>query len=106
MSITHYQTHEHPFGDDNPQVRSIKNRLKTIEGHVRGVQRMLDEGAYCVDVMKQMKAIRQAVERTNGLLLEVHLNHCVAPTLEHGDAEVREQALREIIDVFNANGRI
>lgn len=98
-----YDKHPHALGADNPQVKAISQRLKTIEGHVRGVQRMVEDGAYCIDVMKQMKAIKQAIEKANSLILETHLTHCVASELK---SEERDRVIQEVVDVFNATGKL
>jgi DNA-binding FrmR family transcriptional regulator len=84
----------------------LRVRLKTIEGHVRGVQRMLEEDAYCIDIISQVKAIQQALERFNGVLLSEHLNTCVATAIRSDDPRERERVVAELLQVFGASGRI
>ena len=71
-------------------------RLKRIEGQVRGLQRMVDDDAYCIDVLTQVSAVTRALQAVALGLLEDHLGHCVAQAIEHGgpeaDAKVREAA--------------
>src|SRR6266545_5487526 len=51
------------------QKQQLLNRLKTVEGHVRGVQRMIEDDAYCIDILKQTQAIQRALEKFNSLIL-------------------------------------
>ncbi|MGH7570801.1 MAG: metal-sensitive transcriptional regulator [Gemmatimonadota bacterium] len=70
----------------------LENRLKRIEGQVRGVQRMVEEGRYCVDILTQIDAVTAALARVQDRILEAHLNHCVIDALEGSDtANVREK---------------
>ena len=75
-------------------------RLQIIEGHVRAVQRMLDEDAYCIDVMRQINAVQSALNKVSQAVLEEHLQHCVTEAVRSDDAERREKVLKEIADVF------
>jgi DNA-binding FrmR family transcriptional regulator len=63
----------------------LQQRLRRIEGQVRGIQRMVDEDAYCVDVLTQLASIVSATERVGGLILKDHMNHCVRHAIENGD---------------------
>ncbi len=81
-------------------------RLRTIEGHVRGVQRMLEDDAYCIDVINQVKAIQQALERFNSALLAEHLNTCVTTAIRSDDPGERERVVSELLQVFGAAGSV
>jgi CsoR family transcriptional regulator, copper-sensing transcriptional repressor len=83
----------------------IQNRLKTIEGHVRGVQRMLEEDAYCIDILKQTRAIRQALSKLDTLILADHLNHCVTTAIRSDELAERERVVNELLQVFAASER-
>lgn len=71
-------------------------RLRRIEGQVRGLQRMVDEDVYCIDVLTQVSAVTRALQAVALGLLEDHLGHCVAQAIEQGgpeaDSKVREAA--------------
>jgi CsoR family transcriptional regulator, copper-sensing transcriptional repressor len=71
-------------------------RLRRIEGQVRGLQRMVDEDVYCIDVLTQVSAVTRALQAVALGLLEDHLGHCVAHAVEHGgpeaEAKVKEAA--------------
>ena len=78
-------------------------RLKSIEGHVRGIERMVEEDAYCIDIIRQVQAVQAALGKVNNLILDNHLNSCLI-TAVRGDApEGRERVLKEISEVFAAS---
>ncbi|MDR7416430.1 MAG: metal-sensitive transcriptional regulator [Armatimonadota bacterium] len=91
-------------GTDPRAKQEILARLRSIEGHVRGVLRMVEEDAYCIDVLKQTKAIQAALDRVNALLLERHLNHCVTTAIRSQDPKERERVITELLEVFEAGG--
>jgi DNA-binding FrmR family transcriptional regulator len=90
---------------EDEQTADIVRRLKSIEGHVRGVQRMVEEGVYCIDVVNQVTAVQRALKKVSGLLLDQHLHSCVTDAMRGPDASAREQVLGELLDVFEATGR-
>lgn len=81
-------------------------RLKSIEGHIRGIQRMIEEEAYCIDVLKQVKAVKQALEKVGLLTLETHLQTCVRDGLRSDEVSERERVVSEIVEVLNATGKL
>lgn len=85
---------------------SIVNRLKSIEGHVRGIQRMLEEGAYCMDIINQNLAVQRALDKVNSLILERHLQTCVTTAIRGNDLAERERVIEEILSVFETTGKI
>ena len=66
---------------------AVQKRLRRIEGQVRGLQRMVDEDKYCIDVLTQISATTKAVQAVALELLEDHLGHCVARAIEGGGPE-------------------
>lgn len=83
----------------------IVRRLKSVEGHVRGVQRMVEDGEYCIDIVNQITGIQRALKRVSGLLLDHHLHACVTDAMRGPDAAARERVLGELLEVFEATGR-
>jgi DNA-binding FrmR family transcriptional regulator len=81
---------------------SALRRLKTVEGHIRGVQRMIDEEAYCIDIIRQIQAVQGALNKVTSMILDEHLNSCLITAVRGENIEEREQVLREITDVFTA----
>lgn len=78
-------------------------RLKSIAGHVRGIERMVEEDAYCIDVIRQIQAVQAALNKVNSMILENHLNSCLITAVRGEDPEDRERVLREIGEVFTAS---
>lgn len=72
-------------------------RLKIIEGQVRGLQNMLENGTYCVDVIAQTSAVKQGLSNIEDLLLEGHLSHCVVNQIKSGQTD---KATKEILKVY------
>jgi len=91
---------------DTEKKRELTNRLRSIEGHVRAVTRMLEEDNYCMDILKQIKAVQQALERVSALTLENHLNTCVTTAIRSDDNAEKERVVTEIMDVFRATGKL
>jgi CsoR family transcriptional regulator, copper-sensing transcriptional repressor len=83
-----------------PAKRDALNRLKTVRGHLDGIIRMVDEDAYCVDLMKQLSATQASLERVNRLILKNHLETCFAEAVEAGRGEA---AVDELVDAVKFN---
>ncbi len=78
-------------------------RLKNIEGHIHGIQKMILDDAYCIDIIQQIQAVQAALNKVNGMILEGHLNSCLITAIRGDDPAERERVLREISGVFNAS---
>ena len=89
----------------DPKDQDIVRRLKSVEGHVRGIERMVEEGAYCVDVVNQILAVQRALKKVSGLVLDRHLHSCVTHAIQGDDAAAKERVLSELMEVFEATGR-
>lgn len=88
-------------GTSDPKTKElVLSRLKSVEGHLRGVTKMVAEEEYCIDVLRQTKAIHSALAKIETLLLERHLNSCVLTALRADDVRTRNRLLRELLDVF------
>lgn len=87
-------------GLDTAAKEKIVARLRSIEGHIGGVLRMVQDDVYCIDILQQTRAVQRAIDRVNGLLLERHLNHCVSAAIRSDDPQERERVIRELLDVF------
>jgi len=74
-------------------------RLRRVEGQVRGLQRMVDEDTYCIDVLTQVAAVTKALQAVSLGLLEDHLTHCVADAARDGGPEAN-QKIREAADAI------
>jgi DNA-binding FrmR family transcriptional regulator len=79
----------------------LENRLNRIEGQVRGVRRMVDEEAYCVDVLTQIASVVSALEKVGTILLKDHVEHCVRESIEKGEgADAKIEELTAAVERF------
>lgn len=81
-------------------------RLKTVEGHLRGVIRMVEEDVYCIDVIRQIQAIDAALSKVSTQILENHLNSCVITAIKGTNLKERERVLKEITEVFEMSNKL
>jgi CsoR family transcriptional regulator, copper-sensing transcriptional repressor len=75
----------------------IKNRLHRVEGQVRGIERMVEDDRYCIDILTQVAAVRTALESIGYEILSDHVTHCVSDALAAGDAESASEKSRELL---------
>jgi CsoR family transcriptional regulator, copper-sensing transcriptional repressor len=75
-------------------------RLKRIEGQARGIQRMVEEEKYCIDILTQVSAMTKALQAVSLGLLEEHMNHCVVDAARQGDREAQEK-VKEAVDAIS-----
>lgn len=73
---------------DEKEYKDLMNRLNRIEGQVRGIKKMLEENAYCPDILIQVSAISSALNSFNKVLLDNHMNTCVVENIQNGNLEV------------------
>ena len=73
----------------------LENRLKRIEGQVRGVQRMVNEEAYCIDILTQISSLVSATEKVAAMVLRDHVDHCVKESIENQDRT--EEKIEELM---------
>jgi len=82
------------------------NRMKTVEGHVGGIRRMLEEEKYCIDVIKQIQAVKAALNKASKVILEEHMNTCVISAIQGDDQAERERVLQEITEIFETANKV
>jgi DNA-binding FrmR family transcriptional regulator len=78
----------------------LLTRLRKIEGQVRGLQRMVDEGQYCIDVLTQVNSVTAALRAVGMGLLDDHVRHCVADSITAGDGEAKIEELMAAVTRF------
>lgn len=88
--------------DNKPK---LLNRLSRIEGQVRGVARMVDEGRYCIDILTQLQAVRAALSRVETEMLKDHLGHCIESAIVSGDVAEQRQKASELIQLLERSAR-
>jgi DNA-binding FrmR family transcriptional regulator len=81
-------------------------RLRKVAGQVTGIQRMVEEDRYCVDVLHQVAAVEGALDRVGQMVLASHVETCVASALESGKPRERKKKLDELMEVFSRLGRV
>ena len=86
--------------------RQVHARLKRIAGQVAGIQRMVDEDRYCVDVLLQIAAVRAALDQVGKLMLGAHVETCVADAFASGSASERRKKTGELLEVFSRFGSV
>ena len=77
---------------------ALVTRMRRIEGQARGIEKMITEDRYCIDVLTQIAAVTTALEAVAGKILEDHVNHCVRHALSSGDEAVVREKTRELLD--------
>jgi CsoR family transcriptional regulator, copper-sensing transcriptional repressor len=83
----------------------VVRRLQSISGHVRGIQRMVEEDQYCIDIVKQVDAVQAALAKVNLLIIDQHVRNCVTTAIQGSDPERREAVIGELLDVFALSKR-
>ncbi len=78
----------------------VLRRLKNIEGHVKGIEQMVENDAYCIDVIRQINAVEAALQKVSGIILDNHLHSCLITAVRGENPDERERVLNEITDVF------
>ncbi len=84
----------------------VIRRLKSAEGHLRGIQRMVEEDVYCINIIHQVQAVQAALNKLSTLILDQHLNSCLVTAVQGEDPEERSRVLREITEVFETATKV
>ena len=83
------------------QKDALVNRLRRIEGQARGIERMITDDRYCIDILTQIAAVSTALETVAGILLDDHVNHCVRHALTSGDEAVAAEKTTELLEAVH-----
>ena len=95
---THEHTHHHGYHD---QKDALMKRLHRIEGQVRGVERMVADDRYCIDILTQIAAVTTALDSLAFVILDEHVNHCVAGALASGDEAEAQAKATELLEAVH-----
>lgn len=90
----------------NHDHRDNIQRLKIVEGHIRGIQRMLDDDKYCIDIIRQIQAVQAALNKISANLLDSHINSCLLTAIQGEDPTERTRVLNEITEVFETANKV
>ena len=101
--MSQVETHSHGYAEDKQR---LVKRLHRIEGQVRGIERMVEEDRYCIDVLTQIAAVNTALESLAFTILDDHVNHCVAGALASGDPVEAEAKSKELLEAVHRFARV
>jgi DNA-binding FrmR family transcriptional regulator len=85
--------------------QALTKRLHRIEGQVRGIERMVEDDRYCIDILTQISAVNTALESLAFKVLDDHVNHCVADALSSGDPDAAARKSQELLDAVQRFAR-
>ena len=83
-----------------PNHKSVVPRLRRIEGQIRGITRMIDEGRYCIDIIQQLTAARKALDQVSLKVMSGHINGCVSAAIRQQDGAQKIDELMQTIHRF------
>lgn len=86
--------------------KKVIQRLASASGHIKGIERMVSEDAYCIDVIRQIQAVQAALNKVSTLMLDNHLRTCMTTAIRGDDPDEREQMLQEITGVFEMSNKL
>lgn len=84
---------------------AVSRRLASAAGHVKGIERMVNEDDYCIDVIRQIQAVQAAMNKVSAIMLDSHLNSCVITAIQGEDPNERTRVLEEITSVFEVSSK-
>ncbi len=85
--------------------RNCGDRLKRVEGQVRGIARMIEEDRYCIEVLTQIRAVRAALRGVEDVVLKDHVEHCVEGAIAGGDGADQRRKVQELLTVLTQRDR-
>lgn len=96
------QPEKHPtIPRSDTEKQQLNNRLKRIEGQVRGLQKMIEDDRYCVDVLVQLSAVNAALKKVGYTMLERHTKMCVSDAIRSGEGDEQIQELMKVVQQFS-----
>jgi DNA-binding FrmR family transcriptional regulator len=91
---------------DDTTKKAVSQRLASAAGHIKGIQRMVQEDSYCINVIQQIHAVQAALSKVSTMMLDNHLHTCVTTAVQGKDPEERERVLQEITNVFEVTSKL
>lgn len=90
---------------DDITKKAITRRLASASGHIKGIERMVKDDTYCIDVIKQIQAVQAALNKVSSMMLDNHLRTCVTTAIRGDDPDERERMLQEVTGVFEVTSK-
>lgn len=78
------------------------DRMNYLIGHLQANRKMVDEGKYCIDILRQNNAVIAALKKVNDLVLKSHLQTCATTVIRDGDIKKRQKVLKELLEIYEA----
>ena len=91
---------------DDTTKKAVSRRMASAVGHMKGIERMVDEDAYCIDVIQQVQAVQAALNKVSAIILDNHLRSCVTIAIQGDDPSERERVLEEVTSVFAMSSKM
>ncbi|MCL4868147.1 MAG: metal-sensitive transcriptional regulator [Anaerolineae bacterium] len=91
---------------ENSDKKTITRRLSSAAGHLKGIERMVEDDSYCIDIIRQIQAVQAALGKVSAMLLDNHLHTCVTTAIQGDDPLERERMLQEVTSVFEMSSKI
>ncbi len=80
--------------------KQLLNRMNYLSGHLGGIKKMIKDDKYCIDIIKQNKAVMAAIKKVNKMILENHLNTCVTQAIKGRDKKQQKKKIKELLEIF------
>jgi CsoR family transcriptional regulator, copper-sensing transcriptional repressor len=91
---------------DDTTKTAVTRRLASAAGHLKGIERMVADDTYCIDVIRQIQAVQAALNKVSTLMLDNHLRTCITTAIQGDDVSEREKMLEEVTSVFEVSGKL
>lgn len=91
---------------DDITKKAVTQRLASAAGHIKGIERMVQDDTYCIDVIKQVQAVQAALNKVSTMILDNHLRTCVTTAIRDDEPDERERVLEEITSVFTMSNKL
>ena len=85
--------------------KQILNRMNYLTGHLEGIKEMVKDEKYCIDIIKQNRAVIAAIKKVNEMILENHLNTCVTKAIKGKSVKERKKKIKELLEIFKNSNR-
>ena len=91
---------------DETKKKAVVQRLASASGHLKGIQRMAEEDAYCIDMIRQIQAVQAALNKVSTMILDNHMRTCLTTAVHSDDVAERERVLNEVVSVFDVSHKL
>jgi DNA-binding FrmR family transcriptional regulator len=91
---------------DDQTKKNVQRRIASAAGHLKGIERMVADDTYCIDVIRQIQAVQAALNKASALILDNHLRTCVTTAIQGDDPREREAVLQEVTSVFTVASKL